>query len=261
MRSGKAHWKMGVDSHNDLIDINNLDKDNIGRGYCQIEIVPDDYLNMHRPMRRKKDGSLDGWTFRFDDGCPDWWKQKHEQAAWESCEAWYLEVCSIVDFAQVRNPINPLSMGKRNPTEYDKKLLREWASIRVSDGVSVVGSVGDFAWNYVGNSVGNSVMISVWDFVWDFVRDFVMSSAWDFDGGSDWGSVRDFIWDSVWGFVWAYIGSLFVFSRDKWEADKYPFESSVKLWRRGFIPSFDGTTWRLHSGKKAEVVYEFTPKK
>jgi len=25
------------------------------------------------------------------------------------------------------------------------------------------------------------------------------------------------------------------------------------------VPSFDGTTWRLHSGESADVVYEWTP--
>jgi hypothetical protein len=29
-----------------------------------------------------------------------------------------------------------------------------------------------------------------------------------------------------------------------------------ELWNRGFVPCFDGTTWKLHSGKDAKVVYE-----
>jgi hypothetical protein len=28
------------------------------------------------------------------------------------------------------------------------------------------------------------------------------------------------------------------------------------LWESGFVPSFDGKTWRLHAGKNAKIVYE-----
>ncbi|MDR1421377.1 MAG: hypothetical protein LBI64_00745, partial [Coriobacteriales bacterium] len=34
--------------------------------------------------------------------------------------------------------------------------------------------------------------------------------------------------------------------------------AAASLWRLGFLPSFDGTTYRLHSGKDGIVVYEIT---
>ena len=74
---------------------------------------------------------------------------------------------------------------------------------------------------------------------WASVRDSVWDSVWD--------SVGDSVWDSV----WAYAGSLFYI----WGAE-YKYQLAVDLWKRGFVPSFDGETWRLHSGKKAEIVYE-----
>jgi len=37
---------------------------------------------------------------------------------------------------------------------------------------------------------------------------------------------------------------------------RYDFTQAIKLWESGLVPSFDGTTWRLHSGVNAEVVYE-----
>ena len=83
-------------------------------------------------------------------------------------------------------------------------------------------------WASVGASVGASVWASVWVSVGD--------------------SVRDSVWDSV----GAYTSSFFDI---KYE---YDFSSCVKLWEQGFVPSFDGKTWRLHSGKKAEIVYEWT---
>jgi hypothetical protein len=42
----------------------------------------------------------------------------------------------------------------------------------------------------------------------------------------------------------------------KHEPGIYPYQSVVDLWKRGFVPSFDGTTWRLHQGKDMKVVYE-----
>jgi hypothetical protein len=35
-----------------------------------------------------------------------------------------------------------------------------------------------------------------------------------------------------------------------------PFQSGIDLWRSGFVTSFDGYTWRLHSGERANIVYE-----
>jgi hypothetical protein len=66
-------------------------------------------------------------------------------------------------------------------------------------------------------------------------------------------SVRASVWDSAWNSIWAYCSSFFDIP--------YAVDMSAakKLWEAGLVPSFDGTTWRLHSGKSADVVYEWTP--
>ena len=69
----------------------------------------------------------------------------------------------------------------------------------------------------------------------------------------DWSSAGDSVGYSVWYSVWAYVSSFFAIDF------KHDFSSAVKLWEAGLVPSFDGTTWRLHSGTKADVVYEWTP--
>jgi len=66
--------------------------------------------------------------------------------------------------------------------------------------------------------------------------------------------------DTFSAFVEAYIGSLFP-CIEQWEhvlhkPGKYPFQPAADLWRRGFVPTFDGEVWRLHSGEDAAVVYE-----
>jgi len=39
---------------------------------------------------------------------------------------------------------------------------------------------------------------------------------------------------------------------------KHDFKPYIALWERGFIPSFDGITWRLHQGPEAKVVCAIT---
>jgi len=58
------------------------------------------------------------------------------------------------------------------------------------------------------------------------------------------------VYSAVYSALWAYISSLFDIQY------KYDFSSAIKLWESGYIPSFDGTTWRLHCGKKAKIVWE-----
>ena len=62
----------------------------------------------------------------------------------------------------------------------------------------------------------------------------------------------------------AYLSSIF-FGVKKWKgveckAGKNPFQSGIDLWNRGLVPSFDGKTWRLHSGINAKIVYEIESK-
>ena len=62
--------------------------------------------------------------------------------------------------------------------------------------------------------------------------------------------------------MWAYTGSFFNLPRSEWKytdkikCDGYPFESAVKLFELGLVPSYDGCKWRLHGGPKAEVLWE-----
>jgi hypothetical protein len=153
----------------------------------------------------------------------------------------------------------------------DKKLLKTWASVRASVGASVGDSVRASVWDSVWDGVWDSVGDIVWDSVWDSVGDIVWDSVWASVGASVGDSVRDSVGASVGASVgdsvWAYIGLMFALPRDAWKYTEkiktrgYPFQPCVDLWNRGFVPSFDGKTWRLHAGPKAKIVYEWTPEK
>jgi len=137
-----------------------------------------------------------------------------------------------LDFKKVVEPliVKPIVHPFRLPkvelvTDEQIAWLKQWAS--------VVDSVRDSVRDSVGVSVWASVGASVWASVWD--------------------SVGASVWDSVRAAGGAYISSFFAV---KYSHD---FTPCVKLWEAGLVPSFDGTTWRLHSGEKADVVYEWTP--
>jgi len=173
---------------------------------------------------------------------------------------------------EANNPVNPLLLkGKVLPDFKKKKLLKEWDSVRASVRASVWASVRASVWASVGDSVGASVRDSVWasvgasvgDSVWASVGasvgDSVRASVWASVGASVWDSVRA----SVGASVWAYCGGLFPNIKTwKYVEDlgDNPWKPLLTLWYSGYVPSFDGGTWRLHSGPKAETVFSVMQK-
>jgi len=138
-------------------------------------------------------------------------------------------------------------------------------SVWDSVGDSVVESVGASVWHSVVDSVWHSVVDSVghsvWDSVGDSVVDSVGASVWHSVVDSVWHSVVDSVGPSVWDSVWAYTGSFFripVWKYVKHHKGKYPYQPLMALWKTGLVPSFDGTTWRLHGGPKAAVLFSIT---
>jgi hypothetical protein len=134
-------------------------------------------------------------------------------------------------------PVHPFKVEPM-PLDDAKKLLAEWKKVRDSVWASVMASV----------------MASVGDSVWDSVMASVMASV----GDSVMASVGALIWASVGDSVRAYISSLFP-NIKKWkhvdhEDEVNPFQSCIDLWKGGYVPSFDGKTWRLHT--KDGIVWE-----
>ena len=71
------------------------------------------------------------------------------------------------------------------------------------------------------------------------------------------------VWDSVWASVLDSVGASVRSYRAGFVNIKYDYDFSpaITLWESGYVPSFDGTTWRLHSGHNAEIVFEWIPQK
>ena len=146
-----------------------------------------------------------------------------EKEGYRVCEACY--------------PVHPFEVNPM-PLEDAKKLLEEWKKVWASVRASI--------WDSVGDSIWNSVRDSIWNSVWDSVMDSVGDS------------VMDLVRASVRASVWAYISSLFP-NIKKWKYVNHedgvnPFQSCIDLWKGGYVPSFDGKTWRLHT--KDGIVWE-----
>jgi hypothetical protein len=166
----------------------------------------------------------------------------------EAAEKWAnrLNFKEIVEPLIIKPIVTPLDLPKvEQVTDEQIGWLKDWASVRAS------------AWASVGDSDWASVRASVWDLVWASVRASVWASVWDLVWASVRASVGDSVGASVWASVrasaWAYVSAFFAIDYE------HDFSSAVKLWEAGLVPSFDGTMWRLHSGTKADVVYEWTP--
>ena len=158
----------------------------------------------------------------------------------EAAEKWAnrLNFKEIVEPLIVKPIVNPFKLPKvEKPTDEQIGWLKDWSSV----GDSVEDSVGDFAWS------------SVWSSVWSSAKNSVVDSVVDSVADSPADSVAEFVWSSVWDSVAAYVSSFFAIDF------KHDFSSAVNLWNAGLVPSFDGTMWRLHSGKNVDAVYEWTP--
>ena len=190
----------------------------------------------------------------------------------EAAEKWVkrLDFKTVIEPLIVKPIVNPFGLPKvEQVTDEQIGWLKVWASVSASVWDSVRASVSASVWASVWDSVGASVSASVWASVWASVGASVSASVGDSVGDSVSASVSasvgdsvgDSVWDSVWDSVGAsvrdsvraYFSSFFAIDYE------HDFSSAVKLWEAGLVPSFDGRTWRLHSGERAAVVFEWMP--
>jgi len=174
----------------------------------------------------------------------------------EAAEKWAkrLDFKTIIEPLIIKPIVNPFELpAVERVTDEQIDWLKSWASVRASVRVSVGNSVGDSVWASVRVSVWDVVWVSVGASVGASVRDSVRDSVWDSVGNSVWNSVWVSVWNSVWNSGEAYVSSFLDIPY------QHDFTPAVKLWDDGLVPSFNYKTWRLHSGKDAKIIYEWTP--
>jgi hypothetical protein len=241
MTKDREFWSETSDSHEKIIAEFKL-HEGAGRvNFVRFEISPDND-NLSIPIK--------DWKYKLDENgpLPEWYNSEDaEKRARVMLKHWAESKLTGWNVKEAFNPIHPLEL-------IAKKMSRKRAMSLTAKWAYVGDSVRDSVWDSVGTSVGDSVRDSVWDSVWDSVRTSVRTSVRD--------SVGDSVWDSVGDSVWAYVGSLFIPRITTWKYAKKlaanPWKELRELWVSGYVPSFDGTTWRLHSGKTAKVAFDFT---
>ena len=189
--------------------------------------------------------SFRGEKFGSDFGlAPDWWKSSNESICWTAFKTWKKKVYSQIDLKGILNSISPLKLpAVKKVTKTQIKLLMKWISV-LDSGETSIGE------DRIKDSVGDSVWNSVRDSLLDSVGDSLLDSVWNSEGGFIGLSKINFMRHSVRTFVGAYIISFF--PKNKFKTD---FNSCIKLWKMGLLPSFDGKTWRLHTGKDAHIIF------
>ena len=162
----------------------------------------------------------------------------------EAAENWvqHLNFKTVVEPLIIKKIRNPLTGIPKKVAEKETALLDKWIKVSDSGRTSDWYSVGDSGWDSVMDSVGYSVGASVGNSVSDSVGYSVSCSVR--------ASVCGWVEASIRDLVRAYKSSFFKMQYE------YDVSSAIKLWNSEFVPSFDGKTWRLHSGKEAEIVYE-----
>ena len=235
----KVFWSETTDSHHEIIREFGLKELDARR---EINVVPVEVC----PPNGNLSLPLSKWEYKVDfqgfaHELPEWYDPEKASAACRSAlKDWATHRLKGWKLKEAFKPVHPLKIERDKDLEL-LPLLKAWASVEASVRESVRESVRASVWASVGASVWASVRASVGDSVWESVRASVGASV----GAS----------------VYGYIGSLFHnITNWKYTDKKNPWRSIRKLWLGGYVPSFDGTTWRLHAGLKADVVFEISAK-
>lgn len=135
---------------------------------------------------------------------------------------------------EANRSVNPLLRKPRRLTDATKKqLIKEW--------IAVYGAVSEAVYRTVDRAVYRAV---------DRAVDRAFYRAVD---GAHGGAVNRTV-DRA---VEAYIGGLFPdITKWKYIDGPDPWRPLLRLWYAGYVPTFDGETWRLHCGPKADVCFE-----
>jgi hypothetical protein len=134
----KVYWKLAMDSHEDIKEYFKLDDSS--DKLCPFEISPknEDYL---KP---------DKWVFRFDDKCPNWWKQSNESMCWDAFKEWKKK--TYYKIRAGKKIVHPFKIKPpKRITKKHIKLLKECDSIWDSVGDSIWDSVGASVYGYTGS--------------------------------------------------------------------------------------------------------------
>lgn len=166
---------------------------------------------------------------------------------------------------EANHPVHPLrTPGRVVPEKWLRDRIRGWSDSKNHNGLSSVwASVGDTirAYGVINTEWGTN---RTWECVWPSVRRSIeyavgrsLYEAIFKDDYSKYFYTGDPKRVSVVHALMAYGGSLFT-QINTWkyiEDLDNPWGSLRRLWRAGYVPVFDGTSWTLYAGPSAVIVF------
>lgn len=150
---------------------------------------------------------------------------------------------------EINHPVNPFTL---NPKRIDNlsTLVSQWDLVWHSISLSLWPSIGGTIQTGVHKTTMRSLYTPMVCLVGDSIEYFDMKP-----------SKRYSVLTSIEAAIYGYISGLFPRIRLWRHAEvlgPYPWKSLLTMWHSGYVPSFDGEVWRVHTGPKARIVETYT---
>jgi hypothetical protein len=253
-KTGSTYWQTGIDDAKKLETKFNVATSN---SLIAVTMLPDP-TNSTLANYPYLDTTA-SWKITFPNKKPTWWSSTLETAVTSAFNQWKSEAYSF-DLTGFLNYFNTLPAEAQTPSEEDIELLKQWA-IYKNDPSNEDSKFADDSGTWAGESIWNNAAQYLNDKFGEVygqcpgptVVKGITALGITLDK-----STEDKVGSSVG--EKEFLGIWFT-NTEKWQATQnstYPYLSIASLWKKGFIPSFDGTTWRLSSGHDGTIVYSIT---
>jgi len=271
-RNGDVYWKMGMDFHDTTLaefGLTKLDRSDDPEDMllARVEVRPSSKLMfpyLHPETEWKVYTTKD---YMQRDIAPLWFNEMHEDIAKNACKDWKKQVYNTFNMGDILEPVNPFSMplSKFVLQPYDIDNLQKWSKICTIAHADVWEKVSSYIGPSVSTSASASITLSLSASVFCSVSSIVNNdypllrakylhddSIFSY-AAADMGKPSEHsLYASLWNALAAYSGSLFI-DVPGWEKE-YPYQCAADLWRRGFIPLYDGYKWILIQGRTSKIV-------
>ncbi|MDD3794576.1 MAG: hypothetical protein PHE06_01160 [Lachnospiraceae bacterium] len=244
--SGEVVWKMNVTTFDKLAK--DLPEES---NYIKVEVLPQSeeaYPYLYPDSEWK--------LFILEDQVPEWFTDEYKEKVMAAFEEWKEEAYSKIDLDALFHIADPRNAQAKEPAEEEISTMIDWIdtynyvsayprTATLDTVVSAVGtSLGHDAWNYVSDTVWDEVMEAAP--VNEIVEEMTGKKAAGEKQESMLGALVGSAFTGIaeWKY---YVGS----------KEGYPYQAAIDLLTDGYLVSFGGGTWRLHSvSDGGAVVYE-----
>lgn len=242
---GEVSWKMNMTNFEKLAK--ELPE---GSRYVRVEVLPqseDAYPYLNPDCEWK--------MFLLEDSIPEWFTADHAQKVNDAFEEWKEQAYSKIDLDALFHLADPRDAEVKEPSEDDIASMLEW--IDTYNYVSAYPRTATL--DTIVNAVGSSLGHDAWNYVNDTLWDDLMEQA-NVNGVVQEVTGMRAAGEKQESMLGGLVGSVFP-GIEKWNyyvgtKEGYPYQADIDLLANGYIVSFGGGVWRLHSAVDGTIVYE-----